>query len=95
MVMAKPSKSMDINPILLIFAVHVCLIHINLHAKHEGNLPGGFQDRPIATEAATKFRLRLWRDWWVYDVIDDVLARGTSRDVILWTDGTGSVYRVC
>ncbi len=70
--MQKPSKSMDINPILLIFAVYGCLIHINLHAKNEGNLPHGFRDRPIATEMATKFKLRLWR---VYDVIWDVFLR--------------------
>ncbi len=61
--MQKTSKSKDINPILLIFAVYVGLIHINLHAKNEGNLLRGFRDRPIATEAATKFRLRLWWDW--------------------------------
>ncbi len=62
-VMQNPSKSKDIKPILLVFAVYVYLININLHAKNEANLPSGFRDRPIATEAATKFRLRLWWDW--------------------------------
>ncbi len=39
MVMQKPSESMDIDPILLIFVVYVCLIHFNLHENNEGNLP--------------------------------------------------------
>ena len=32
MVMQKPSKFMDIHPILLIFAWYIRLIYINLHA---------------------------------------------------------------
>ena len=50
MVVQKPSKSMDVNPILLILAVYGCVIHINKHAKDEENLLRCFQDRPIATE---------------------------------------------
>ncbi len=59
MVIQKHSKSIDIEQILLISAVYGFLIHINSHAKNEGNLPSGFRDRPIATEVATRFKLRL------------------------------------
>ncbi len=87
MVMQKPSKSMDMEGIVIILAVYGSLIHINSHAKNEENLPCGFRDRPIATVTATRFRLRLQR---FCDVIgtssrarDDVLARVMSQDVIL------------
>ena len=70
-VMQKPSKPMDIDPIIMIFAIYGSLTHTILHAKNEGSLPCGFRDSPIATAMATRFRLRLWR---FYDVIWDVLA---------------------
>ena len=47
--MQKPSKSMDIDPILMNFARYIRLIYINWHAKNEENLRHGFRDRPIAT----------------------------------------------
>ena len=46
LVMQKPSKSMDIAPILIIFARYGRLIYINLHAKNEQILLSRF---PIAT----------------------------------------------
>ena len=49
MVMQKPSKFMDIDPILMNFGRYSHLIYINWHAKNEENLPRGFRDRPIAT----------------------------------------------
>ena len=48
MVMQKPSKSMDIDPIVMNFGRYGRLIYINWHAKNEENLPSGFRDRPIA-----------------------------------------------
>ena len=42
MVMQKPSKSMDIDPILMNFGRYSHLIYINWHAKNEENLPCGF-----------------------------------------------------
>ncbi len=49
MVTQKPHKSMNIDQIVMIFAVYGHIMPINLHAKNEGNLPRGFHDRPIAT----------------------------------------------
>ena len=51
MVMQKPSKSMDIDPIIMIFAIYGSLTHTILHAKNEGNLPCGFR---MATAYALK-----------------------------------------
>ena len=48
MVMQKPSKSMDIAPILMIFARYGRLIYMNVHAKNKENLPSRFRG-PIAT----------------------------------------------
>ena len=69
MVMQKPSKSMDIAPILMIFARYGCLIYINVLAKNEENLPSRFRDRPHSNSMATRFRLRIWR---FSDIMDDV-----------------------
>ncbi len=62
MVMEKPSKSTGIGLIVMIFVKSTWLIHKNLHAKNQGNLPHGFRDRPIAM--GTRFRLRLFWVLW-------------------------------
>ena len=80
MVMQKPSKSMDIAQILMIFARYGCLIYINVHAKNEENLPSRFRDRPHSNGTATRFRLRIWR---FRDVMEDVIVRMTSCDVFV------------
>ena len=49
MVMEKPSKSSNMNLMVMIFCMWHQLNHINLPAKNEWNLPCGFGDRPIAT----------------------------------------------
>ncbi len=76
MVMQKPSKSMDIAPILLIFARYGCLIYINVLAKNEENLPSRFRGRPHSNTMATRFRLRIW-------MFSDVIVCVTSRDVFV------------
>ena len=50
---------MDNDPILMISLIYGILIHMNLHAKNEENLPCGLRDRHIATGMATRFRLKL------------------------------------
>ena len=82
MVMQKPSKSMDIALILMIFARYDRFIYIDLHAKNEENLSSRFRDRAHSNGTATRFRLRLcglcdvMDD--VSDVMDDVIACLTS-----------------
>ena len=48
--MEKHSKSTDIGPIVINFAVTTWLIHTNLHAKNQENPPRGYRDRPMATD---------------------------------------------
>ena len=80
MVTQKPSKSMDIAPILMIFARYGCLIYIIVHANNEENLPSRFRDIPHSNSTATRFRLRLWR---FSDVMDDIIVCVTSRNVFV------------
>ena len=49
MVMKKPSKSWDIDLMVMGFGVWSLLKHTNLPAKNERNLPYSFGDRPLAT----------------------------------------------
>ncbi len=51
MVMQKPSKSMDIDLIVMVFTTYGHVIHINLHAKNEENPPCSFRDNPMAISA--------------------------------------------
>ena len=51
MVMQKPSKSMDIGPILMIFARYGLLIYVNIHTKNEENLTSGSRDSPCKVKA--------------------------------------------
>ncbi len=59
MVMEKPSKSTGIGQIAMIFAISTWHTYTNLHTENQKNPPRGFGDRPIATDMATRFRLRL------------------------------------
>ena len=79
MVIQKPSKSMDIATILMIFARYGCLIYINVYAKNEENLPSRFRDMSHSNSTATRFRLRIPR---FSDVMDDIIMHVTSRDVM-------------